>query len=80
FEAFKRIAFGQPLSQHAVLGQRLGRAQALAILSSDALSSVAYGTEASLAVLLVGGTAALSANLGIGLVIVLLMAVVANSY
>lgn len=64
------------------LGQeeKINRFRALAILSSDALSSVAYGTEASLAVLIAAGAAALTVNLWLGLVIAALMIIVANSY
>ena len=39
--------------------------QALPILSSDALSSVAYATEAALGILILGGSAALKLSLPI---------------
>src|SRR2546430_13702438 len=48
---------------------RLSRVTGLAILSSDALSSVAYATEEILRVLLVGGIAALSLVTPIGIII-----------
>jgi amino acid transporter len=79
-EHVKRAVFGVPIPERLAGRERLDRARALAILSSDALSSVAYGTEASLAVLVSAGAAALSANLGIGLVTAALMLVVGNSY
>ncbi len=76
----QRAIFGQPISEKLAAGERLDRFRALAILSSDALSSVAYGTEASLAVLVAAGSAALRVNVGIALVIATLMFIVANSY
>ena len=60
--------------------ERLNKIRALAVLSSDAISSVAYGTEASLAILIVAGAGALALNLGIDLVIIALLAIVAISY
>lgn len=50
------------------------------MLSSDAISSVAYGTEASLGVLILAGSGALGLNLGIAACIILLMIVVGTSY
>src|SRR6266545_4831609 len=63
-----------------VIGERLTKVKALAVLSSDALSSVAYATEQIMRVLLLAGTAALSASLGIGAVLVALLFVVGFSY
>jgi amino acid transporter len=76
----KRVIFGQPIPETLASRERLNRTRALATLSSDALSSVAYGTEAALAVLVVAGASALSANLGIGLVTAALMLIVGYSY
>ena len=50
------------------------------MLSSDALSSVAYATEEILRVLLVGGVAALSLATPIGVVIAVTLAIVVFSY
>lgn len=75
-----RVLFGKRLPEHLALLERLNPASALAILSSDALSSVAYATEAGLAVLVLGGAAAAHLNLGIGVAIALLMLIVGNSY
>ena len=41
----KRILIGKPMKSAELDGEKLGKWKALAILSSDALSSVAYGTE-----------------------------------
>ena len=60
--------------------ERLSKVKALAVLSSDALSSVAYATEQTLAVLLLAGVAALALSPGIGAAIVLLLVVVGLSY
>ncbi|HUT90903.1 MAG TPA: APC family permease [Thermoguttaceae bacterium] len=60
--------------------ERLTKAKALAVLSSDALSSVAYATEEILLVLVLAGTAALSASVPIAIVIAGLLAVVGTSY
>jgi amino acid transporter len=79
-EDLRRLLFGQPIPERLAGHERLNRTRALATLSSDALSSVAYGTEASLAVLITAGVVALSANLGIGLVTAALMLIVGYSY
>src|SRR5581483_7343337 len=60
--------------------ERLTKVKALAVLSSDALSSVAYATEEILKVLLLAGSAALWVSLPIAAVIVALLAVVGFSY
>ncbi len=79
-QQLRRVIFGKPISEHMAALERLNPVRALAILSSDALSSVAYGTEASLAVLLAAGVGALRINVWIGLAIALLMIIVGNSY
>jgi amino acid transporter len=76
----KAFFFGSPIPTSAAGKHRIGKFKALAVLSSDALSSVAYGTEASLAVLATAGIATLSHNLPLGLVVALLLAIVAFSY
>ncbi|MBI2235762.1 MAG: APC family permease [Magnetospirillum sp.] len=76
----RRLLFGDPLETAALEHQRLGKVRALAIFSSDALSSVAYATEEILLVLVAGGAAALSLSLPIALVITLLLAIVTLSY
>jgi amino acid transporter len=72
--------FGPPIPRYAAATERLGNAQALAVLSSDALSSVAYATQEILAMLVLAGSAALGFSLPITLAIVLLIAVVVLSY
>jgi amino acid transporter len=79
-EGVKRLILGSPIPERLAARERLDPVRALATLSSDALSSVAYGTEAALAVLVAAGAAALTANLGIGLVTAALMLIVGYSY
>ena len=76
----RRLLFGDPLETAALEHQRLGKVKALAIFSSDALSSVAYATEEILLVLVLGGAAALTLPLPIALVITLLLVIVTLSY
>src|SRR5918911_2530620 len=76
----KRVLIGEPLATAAAGHERLTKLKALAVLSSDALSSVAYATEEIMRVLLLAGTVALSASLGIGAVLVVLLFVVGFSY
>src|SRR5437588_9150862 len=57
----RRLLLGAPLPTHREREERLSNPMALAILSSDALSSVAYATEEMLRVLLpVAGIAAVA--------------------
>ncbi len=52
----------------------------LAVFSSDALSTVAYGPEEILFALMLGGTSLLHYSIPIALVIVILIAIVSVSY
>ncbi len=76
----KRLLFGRPLASDRLDHERLNKRTALAVLSSDAISSVAYATEQTLLVLAVLGTAALSYVIPISAVIVGLLVLVALSY
>ncbi len=76
----RQLIFGKPIASAEFEKEHIGVFKALAVLSSDALSSVAYGTEASLAVLVTAGVTEASHNLLIGLTVVLLLSVVAFSY
>src|SRR5829696_9242880 len=77
----KRAVIGHPLTTSAAAHERLTKAKALAVLSSDALSSVAYATEEILRVLLVAaGLAFLDVSLPIGAAIVALLIIVGVSY
>src|SRR6266849_5717598 len=80
YTRLKRLIIGEPLATAAAGHERLTKAKALAVLSSDALSSVAYATEEIMRVLLLAGTAALTTSLPIGGVLVVLLFVVGFSY
>ncbi len=78
----RRIMFGRPLASAEEIGERLSKKKALAIFSSDAISSSAYATEEILRALLLAGVgiAALSLALPVAISIALLLGVVAISY
>jgi amino acid transporter len=80
YTRLKRLVIGEPLATAAAGHERLTKLKALAVLSSDALSSVAYATEEIMRVLLLAGTAALTSSLPIGGVLVVLLFVVGFSY
>jgi amino acid transporter len=72
--------FGVPLTTAQQAHERLTKVKALAVLSSDAISSVAYATEASLAILITAGLGILQVNPLLAGAIALLMIVVGASY
>jgi amino acid transporter len=74
------VLFGRPLSIHEEIDERLPKKKALAIFSSDPISSSAYATEEILRVLVLAGTGALLLSLPIAAAIALLLAVVSTSY
>lgn len=76
----KRVLIGPPLTTVQGEEERLTKFKALAVLSSDALSSVAYATQAILVTLVVGGSAHLGLTLPISAAIVGLLCIVAISY
>ena len=80
--AGRRLLFGRPLASDEEGGERLPKKKALAIFSSDAISSSAYATEEILwALLLAGvGLGALSLALPVSVGLALLLGVVALSY
>ena len=77
---FKRLLVGRPLASERLEAERLDKKTALAVLSSDAISSVAYATEQILFVLAVLGAAAVQYVFPISLVIVALLVLVGISY
>jgi amino acid transporter len=78
--SFKRLLVGKPIPSSLAHHERLSRVTGLAVLSSDALSSVAYATDFILATLVVAGVAAFTYAIPISLVIAALLAIVAFSY
>ncbi|MFQ3633043.1 APC family permease [Roseiflexus sp.] len=76
----KRLVVGRPLANDQLVHERLPKRLALAVFSSDALSSTAYATEAILIVLSVAGAAALWLATPLALGIAVLLMTVAFSY
>jgi amino acid transporter len=74
------VVEGPPLDASALAVERMRKLVALPVLSADALSSVAYGPQAMLAVLVLAGLPGLSYSLPVGGAIVLLMLAVGVSY
>ena len=79
-DRFKKALVGAPLPTSAAAEERLTNAEALAILSSDALSSVAYATQEIVLVLGFAGAAGLGFTIPVTGMIILLMLIVALSY
>jgi amino acid transporter len=78
--AFRRVLIGDKLATSEAMHQRLSKLKALAVFSSDALSSTAYATEAIMLVLVAAGSSALGVSLPIAIGIAALMLLVASSY
>ncbi|MFI9644343.1 amino acid permease [Micromonospora sp. NPDC051925] len=76
----RRALLGPPLTSAAVLHERMRKLVALPVLSSDLLSSVAYGPEALVTVLVLAGSGALGLTLPLSAGLVLLMVAVGISY
>ena len=76
----KRVFIGAPIATAQAEHERLTKFKALAVLSSDAISSVAYATEAILLSLVAAGSSHLGLTLPISFAIVGLLAIVAISY
>ena len=82
-EVLKRLVVGRPLATTQMEEQRLPKTIALAVFSSDALSSTAYATEEILFVVAVGGSSlalGLSKLIPISIVVAVLLAIVITSY
>ena len=80
FARIRGKLFGRPLSTHEEITERLSKTKALAIFSSDPISSSAYATEEILRVLVIAGAGALFLSLPVAAAIALLLAVVSISY
>src|SRR3989454_3881227 len=78
--SLKRLLLGKPIPSHLAHHERLSRVTGLAVLSSDALSSVAYATDFILATLVVAGVGAFVYAVPISLVIATILAIVVFSY
>ena len=78
--SLRRLLLGDPLATWQAKHERLTNAKALAVFSSDALSSVAYATEEILFVLMPAGMAGISLSIPIALAIATLLWIVGASY
>ncbi|MFL5625303.1 MAG: APC family permease, partial [Ktedonobacteraceae bacterium] len=76
----KRFLIGAPIASARAELERLTKFKALAVLSSDAISSVAYATEAILITVVAAGSGNLWVTLPISVAIVALLSIVAISY
>ena len=79
----KRLLIGKPISSSEDMHQRLPKKVALPVFASDAISSTAYASEEILIVFIsfaAVGAAAYSALVPISLLVIVLLAIVVNSY
>lgn len=76
----KRFLIGRPLKSTELGEQKINKTKALAILSSDALSSVAYGPEQILLVLITISAAAFWYSIPIGIGVLILLTALILSY
>ena len=74
----KNILIGRPIETTKEKHERLTKTMGLAVFSSDALSSVAYGPEEILLALIAGGTALLQYSVPVAVGIVILIVIVAK--
>jgi len=77
---FKDSLIGTSMNSKRLAEERLSKKVALAIFSSDALSSTAYATQEILLVLVIAGTSAIHLSLPIALAITALLGIVVVSY
>ncbi|WP_026677379.1 APC family permease [Fictibacillus gelatini] len=80
YSKIKRLLIGKPLKSNELHDQKLNKLKALAILSSDALSSVAYGPEQILIVLATVSAIAFWYSLPIAIGVLILLAALILSY
>jgi len=76
----KRWLVGDPLKTAQAAHERLSKTLALAIFSSNNISSVAYATEEILLVLILAGTAAVAWSIPVSIAILFLVLVLTISY
>jgi len=76
----KRVLIGRPMKSAEIEGEKLSKLKALAVLSSDALSSVAYGTEQILIVLMAAGFSAVWYSIPISFAVLGLLLILILSY
>jgi amino acid transporter len=76
----RSFLIGRPISSEREEHERLSKLKALAVFSSDNISSSAYATEEMMRVLVVAGVGAFALVMPLTLAIVVVLAIVATSY
>src|SRR2546430_5654371 len=76
----KSLLVGRPKATAGLAEERVSKTVGLAVFASDNLSSAAYATEEMLAVLVLGGAAALHFAIPVSVVLIAVVAVIALSY
>ena len=76
----RNFLFGRPISSEHEEHERLTKVKALAVFSSDNISSSAYATEEIMRILITAGVAAIALTMPITIAIVIVLAIVAISY
>jgi amino acid transporter len=76
----RRLLIGNPIETAMAKHERITKLKALAVFSSDALSSVAYATEEILFVLILAGTLGVRLIVPVAMGIVTLLLIVGTSY
>lgn len=76
----RTILIGRPISSEREAHERLAKTKALAIFSSDNISSSAYGPEEMMRVLATAGVAAVAWTLPLTILIIVMLAIVVGSY
>jgi amino acid transporter len=80
FASLRKLLLGDPLASSQILHEKISKIKALAVFSSDALSSVAYATEEILIVLASVSIGALGISQPISFAIAALLLIVGFSY
>jgi amino acid transporter len=78
--SIRTVLIGRPISSDHETHERLTKLKALAIFSSDNISSSAYATEEMMRILVLGGIGAISLTMPITVAIVVILGIVATSY
>ena len=78
--ALRTFLIGRPISSEREEHERLTKLKALAIFSSDNISSSAYATEEMMRILIVAGVGAISFTMPLTIAICAVLAIVATSY
>jgi amino acid transporter len=76
----RTVLIGRPISSDHETHERLTKVKALAVFSSDNISSSAYATEEMMRILVLAGIGAFSLVMPLTLVIAVILAIVATSY